>query len=102
MAVSGKSLSSLNDEIMKYSFSGEKNFKRIGNPEMIMQALLENYSDANILLLDGIRFDYPDWWFIIRKSGTEPLVRLVAEADNDFLLEEKMKELKSVIEGEKI
>ncbi len=89
----GDSLSTLSRRIMKYAFSGEKSFKLPDQEKQnsVMRKLLENHSDALINTLDGIRFDYPDWWFIIRKSGTEPLIRLVLEADTEEKMDKKIK-----------
>lgn len=74
-----KTLQELKSEILRYHFSGELNFK-VNDASRVINELRANFSDAKINDLDGYRFDYPDWWFIIRKSGTEPLIRLVAEA----------------------
>jgi phosphomannomutase len=39
--------------------------------------------------LDGVTVQYPDWWFNVRKSNTEPLLRLNLEASTPALLAEK-------------
>ena len=41
--------------------------------------------------------EYKNWWFNIRASNTEPLVRLVVEAESKGLMEEKVKEITSEI-----
>ena len=43
--------------------------------------------------LDGITIDYGDWWFNVRPSNTEPLLRLNVEADNRALMEQKRDEI---------
>jgi phosphomannomutase len=43
--------------------------------------------------LDGITIDYGDWWFNVRPSNTEPLLRLNVEANNRKLMEQKRDEL---------
>jgi phosphomannomutase len=96
LAEGSKTLTDLENEIMKYHFSGELNFK-IDNNDKVIQALLDQYSSAIINNLDGYRFDFPDWWFIVRKSGTEPLIRLVVEAESNELLEQKIVELSQKI-----
>ncbi len=89
---SGERLSSLSRRIMKYAFSGEKSFKLSDSEkqDLVIKKLMERYSDADIDLLDGVRFNFPDWWFIIRKSGTEPLLRLVLEADTQEKMNTKL------------
>ena len=46
---------------------------------------------------DGYRVEYPDWWFNIRPSNTEPYLRLLAEAKSVALLEEKLSTIKEII-----
>jgi len=91
-----QTLQELKKDIFKYHFSGELNFK-IDNADIVINNLLEKYSDAEINNLDGYRFNFSKWWFIIRKSGTEPLIRLVAEANTKELLNEKIKEITEII-----
>ncbi len=92
-----KTLQEFKKDIFKYYFSGELNFK-IEDKDRVIENLITKYSDAKINDLDGYRFDYSDWWFIIRKSGTEPLIRLVAEANTKDLLERQVKEITEIIE----
>jgi phosphomannomutase len=47
--------------------------------------------------LDGITVDYGDWWFNVRPSNTEPLLRLNIEANNRALMEQKRDELLAFI-----
>ena len=60
---------------------------------------MESYFDAEINSLDGYRFDYSDWWFIIRKSGTEPLIRLVVEAKSKEILDQRVMAITEIIEN---
>ncbi len=94
-----KSLLELKKEILKYHFSGEINFK-VKNIDFVLTKLLEKYADAEIITLDGYRFNYLDWWFIIRKSGTEPLIRLVVEAKTKESLTKRVKQLTELITHE--
>jgi phosphomannomutase len=56
----------------------------------------EAYRDGSRNELDGIRLDYPSWWFNLRKSNTEPLLRLVVEASSPRELRERTAELKTL------
>src|SRR5205823_11589930 len=49
--------------------------------------------------MDGLTVDYGDWWFNVRPSNTEPLLRLNVEADNKALMEQKRDELLAFIRG---
>ncbi|MFQ6033036.1 MAG: hypothetical protein ACE5K2_08965 [Candidatus Zixiibacteriota bacterium] len=49
--------------------------------------------------MDGITVDFKDWWFNVRPSNTEPLLRLNIEANTKEKLEEKKQELLKLIRG---
>ena len=58
-----------------------------------MAAIAEHFSDGKIDHLDGITVQYPDWWFNVRPSNTEPYLRLVMEAKDEESLKRHMDEL---------
>jgi len=86
------SLSDLVKPLLRYSGSGERNFV---NPhaDATMRELSEIYPDARIDHLDGVTVQFDDWWFNVRKSNTEPLLRLNLEASTPQRLEEKLQEV---------
>ena len=96
----GKTLSSLIDSIICYSNSGEINF-RLEEKDEAIDALYRRFAvegkPSAILDFDGYRIEYPDWWFNVRKSNTEPYLRIVAEASDSRKLDEKLDEIKSII-----
>lgn len=92
LAEGDSTLAEMRARIMQYHFSGELNFV-VENQDVIVDRLLEDYADGEISRLDGVRFDYPDWWFIVRKSSTEPYLRLIVEARNREELELRTDEL---------
>lgn len=96
----GHSFSELIDEIRTYANSGEINF-HIEAKEEAMEALKEHFTSREkpekILDFDGYRIEYPDWWFNVRPSNTEPYLRLVVEALSREDLEKRLGELKSVL-----
>ena len=87
-----KSLSELIAPFKRYHNSGEQNFENT-NKDQAIAALGERYADGRVDYLDGITVQYPEWWFNVRKSNTEPLLRLNLEADSADLLDEKLSEL---------
>ncbi|MDD2753766.1 MAG: phosphomannomutase/phosphoglucomutase [Candidatus Portnoybacteria bacterium] len=91
-----KSLSEIIAPLKKYFVSGEINFK-VGEPDKILADIEQKYSGAEIKKIGGLTVIYPDWWFNLRKSNTEPLVRLNMEADSAELLEEKKREVVDLI-----
>lgn len=57
------------------------------------------YKNAPMSLLDGVSVEFSDWWFNLRPSNTEEVVRLVVEAKNEKLFKEKLKELEGLIKN---
>lgn len=94
----GRTLSGLIDSIVKYPNSGEVNF-RLEHKDEAIQALYDAFapSSSRILDFDGYRIEYPDWWFNVRKSNTEPYLRIVAEAENNDLLQSKLGRIREII-----
>ncbi len=83
---------------LKYYNSPEINFK-LADKEKIIEKIKAEYSTGNQDFLDGITVEYKDWWFNLRPSNTEPLLRLTIEADSQELLEQKKNELSHFITG---
>ena len=84
----------------KYFSSGEIDFG-VENKESVIGTLESYYSDGLMSHLDGLTVEYPKWWFNIRPSNTEPIIRLNIEAETEKLLEEKKKEILKKIEKAK-
>ncbi len=98
LSSSGKKVSELVKPFSKYFHSGEINF-HITNKDEIFAQLRNKYSDAVILDFDGLHFSYPDWWFCVRTSNTEPVLRLNLEADTKEEMDKKLVEVKEIVEG---
>ncbi|MBW2988821.1 phosphomannomutase/phosphoglucomutase, partial [Candidatus Woesearchaeota archaeon] len=92
----GKKLSELVRPLKKYFASGEIN-SEVEDKEAKMEELAEKYSSGKVSRLDGVRIDFKDWWFNVRPSNTEPLLRLNLEAKSKKLMEEKRDEVLGVI-----
>lgn len=94
----GKTIGEFIDSIVKYANSGENNFKLVHKDEA-MEALYKAYAPHadRVLDFDGYRIEYKSWWFNVRKSNTEPYLRLVVEAKDKALLDEKFAELSAII-----
>jgi phosphomannomutase len=88
LRASGKPLSQLVAPLQRYAKTPEINFE-VEDKAGAMAELARRFSDGEIDYLDGITVQYPDWWFNVRPSNTEPLLRLVLEADTSAKLEEK-------------
>ncbi|MDD5342525.1 MAG: phosphomannomutase/phosphoglucomutase [Patescibacteria group bacterium] len=66
----------------------------IDDQQPIIQALNQDYADGKKDTLDGLTVEYDDWWFNVRPSNTEPLLRLTVEAKSETLLRDKLHQLK--------
>lgn len=61
-----------------------------------VKSLLEGYKDLSEL--DGLRVSYPEGWFLIRLSGTEPKIRITAEAENSEAMERLYAKAESIVQ----
>jgi phosphomannomutase len=100
LSAQDRPLSELVAPIKRYAQSGELNFQ-VEDKDAKIRELAEHYKKAQIDYLDGITIDLGEWWFNVRKSNTEPLLRLNLEANTPDLMDQKLKELKRVL-GEPI
>ncbi len=97
VANSGKKLSELVAPLRKYCQSGEIN-SRVSCPTTeILDRIRRTFADGEQTELDGVSVAYPGWWFNVRCSNTEPLVRLNLEADTPELMAEKRDAVLAVI-----
>lgn len=64
----------------RYSASGEIN-THVDDPEAVIDAVSDQYSQYSQDRLDGLTVDAGSWWFNLRPSNTEPLLRLNYEAE---------------------
>src|SRR3989338_11269389 len=88
----GKSVSEIVRELSIYAPPFQKNFK-IDDKDAMLQKVKAKYAEGKQDYLDGVTVEYKDWWFNLRPSNTEPLLKLTVEANTIELLEEKKKEL---------
>ena len=97
----GLSLSALIARIEKYQNSGEINFK-LDRKQEAMDAVRDyfmSHEKATASMdFDGYRVEFPDWWFNIRPSNTEPYLRFLCEATTKELLDEKVAKVREIVE----
>ncbi len=93
-------LSQLIRSIDPYVRSGEINSK-VTNVTKTLERIVAAFPDRMVDRLDGISIQAEDWWFNVRPSNTEPLLRLNVEAKSKEVLEEKTAELLQIIRGRK-
>lgn len=98
MSKSDLALSELVRPFQRYSDSGEINTE-VSDPKATVErarAKLEE-EGVSIDLLDGLTADYGSWWFNLRPSNTEPLLRLNVEADSDEALAQHVDEVLTLL-----
>jgi len=96
-----KKLSKLVKEFEVYNKIQETNFE-VKDKISKMKEIEKYYKKQNpkkMMELDGISIEFDDWWFNVRPSNTEPLLRLNLEADSNEVMEEKKEEVSKVING---
>lgn len=97
----GKTLHTLLAEINPFANTGEMNFA-IEDKDGAMEAVRTHFTSQESPLAsydyDGYRIEFETWWFNIRPSNTEPLLRFLAEADSPQLLAQKVTELRTVLQ----
>ncbi|MBI4434748.1 phosphomannomutase/phosphoglucomutase [Candidatus Uhrbacteria bacterium] len=99
MGVARKPISELVRPLQRYHHSGEINFE-VAEKDAVLRGLEERYAKhANGLSrLDGLSFDMGPWWFNVRPSNTEPLLRLVVETPNQHETAARVAEIAAVIQ----
>ncbi len=96
LAYKGQTLSEVMEHLQIYSATGEINMT-VSDPKAILSALEQRYRNAGQDWLDGLTISYNTWWFNLRLSNTEPLMRLNLEAENLMLMNSKQQEVLSII-----
>jgi phosphomannomutase len=94
----GVPLSELLAPFRRYAASGEIN-SRVSDQRAKIEELAERFADGREDRLDGLTVEFEDWWFNVRASNTEPLLRLNVEARTESLLREKTTEVLDMIRG---
>jgi phosphomannomutase len=93
-------LSELARPFNRYAASGEIN-TRVDSPAATVTAIATRLQSEGVDVdrLDGLTADYGTWWFNLRPSNTEPLLRLNVEARNEEECEVRVREIVAMIEG---
>jgi phosphomannomutase len=98
-------LSQLLHSYNRYSSSGEIN-SVVGDAQSVMESIESHYLAMNLAMggittdhLDGLTVESSDWWFNVRASNTEPLLRLNVEANSDVLMKKVSTQVLALIGG---
>lgn len=96
LRAAGEPLSTMVEAIDRYPRTGEVNFK-VGDADEAIARVAAAFADGEQRFTDGITITYPRWWCNIRKSNTEPLLRLNLEADDEPALVAARRRVEQVI-----
>ena len=92
-------LSELRVPYERYAASGEIN-RRVADPAAVVEAVAAAFPDARQDRLDGLTVEYDDWWFNLRASNTEPLLRCNVEAADPQACADRTAEVLAVVGGD--
>ena len=99
LAKSGLKVSELKKKYPQYAIAKTKIQL---TPDMDVDAILDvvkkRYANEKITTIDGVKIDYPDSWVHLRKSNTEPIIRIYSEAHTMKQAKALGNEIKDVIE----
>jgi len=96
LSVAGVSLSELRRPFERYADSGEINTK-VTDTAAVIERVAAHYADRPQDRMDGLTVDGGDWWFNLRPSNTEPLLRLNLEAPDRAACDERVAEVQAVM-----
>ncbi len=97
LADSGKSISALKAAIPEYHIIKDK--IKVSNDVSlkILRAVRNHYQNETLNLLDGVHVDFGNSWVHARRSNTEPIIRIMAEAPTQEEAQKLAKELKAIV-----
>jgi phosphomannomutase len=98
LSKTGLRLSELRLPYERYAMSGEIN-TRVDDPLAVIERVAEVYAGAQQDRLDGLTVDLGDWWFNLRASNTEPLLRLNLEAADRAACDARTAEVLALVRG---
>lgn len=100
LAKSGKKVSELKAGYPQYSISKSKNELTPDiDVDAILDAIKKKYANEKITDIDGVKIDFKESWVHLRKSNTEPIIRIIAEAHTMEEAEELSSQIKNVIKS---
>lgn len=67
--------------------------------DALLEAMKEKYASENVTDIDGVKIDFADSWVHLRKSNTEPIIRIYSEASTMEEADKLAEDVKEVIKG---
>ena len=85
-------------EFSRYVASGEIN-SRVDDVHAVIEKIAESYAELPQDRMDGLTVDADTWWFNVRPSNTEPLLRLNVDGANDDTMAQVRDAVLAIIRG---
>jgi phosphomannomutase len=98
MSLADQPLSELRKPFERYAASGEINTE-VADPKAVIEKVAAAFEGKEQDRLDGLTVDLGDWWFNLRPSNTEPLLRLNLEATTREECDEHVNEVLDIVKG---
>lgn len=100
LAKSGKKVSELKNSYPRYQIAKNKiQLTPDIDVDAILNAVKDKFSDCDITDIDGVKIDFPDSWVHLRKSNTEPIIRIYSEAETMEKAESLAEKIRNVIDS---
>ena len=100
LARSGKKVSELKATDPQYSIAKTKlQLTPAMDVDKILDAVKEHYKDENLTTIDGVKIDFEDGWAHLRKSNTEPIIRIYSEAHTMEMAQQLGEDVKKIVES---
>jgi phosphomannomutase len=97
LSKSSEPLSELRKPLERYANSGEVNVEVDGDPNEVIDRVAAAFAGADHERVDGLTVDFGDWWFNLRPSNTEPLLRVNLEAPDPPSCEKHLSEVLALV-----
>ncbi|GBD85818.1 phosphomannomutase/phosphoglucomutase [bacterium BMS3Abin02] len=94
----GRPLSEIRKDFEPYVASGEINL-HVDDQQDTIERVAATFEDATQSRMDGLTVEWPDRWFNLRPSNTEPVLRLNAEAGDETAVEDLVATVRSIVKG---
>ena len=100
LAKSGKKVSELKKTYPQYCIAKNKiELTPEIDVDALLEAMKEKYASENVTDIDGVKIDFADSWVHLRKSNTEPIIRIYSEASTMEEADKLAEDVKEVITG---
>jgi phosphomannomutase len=83
LAETGQTITELVSTLPRFSIIKEKLVCPSDKIAAVLRMIRQEYAVYPLDLRDGVKVDLPNGWFLVRGSNTEPIIRVIAEAEHD-------------------